>query len=174
MRASRHNSRAIVLGARLGREGGGGRCYALFNPDGPREGGGRGIEVGSDLFRVIVPARGVFVPCKRHWAGEGEGEATEAAASETATAWTGGRRLFLRTYVRGRPGALTSHRIDVIPDATLPYRSYVFIIPYRQLVTPVALPLPSPSPFIRYTVLLGVVPPYIYIYISSNIFHYPS
>lgn len=133
-----------------------------------------GIEVGSDLFRVIVPARGVFVPCKRHWAGEGEGEATEAAASETATAWTGGRRLFLRTYVRGRPGALTSHRIDVIPDATLPYRSYVFIIPYRQLVTPVALPLPSPSPFIRYTVLLGVVPPYIYIYISSNIFHYPS
>lgn len=80
----------------------------MFNPDGPREGGGRGIEVGSDLFRVIVPARGVFVPCKRHWAGEGEGEATEAAASETATAWTGGRRLFLRTYVRGRPGALTS------------------------------------------------------------------
>lgn len=129
-----------------------------------------GIEVGSDLFRVIVPARGVFVPCKRHWAGEGEGEATEAAASETATAWTGGRRLFLRTYVRGRPGALTSHRIDVIPDATLPYRSYVFIIPYRQLVTPVALPLPSPSPFIRYTVLLGVVPPYIYIYTFLQIF----
>lgn len=75
--------------------------------------------------------------------------------------------FYVRTYVRGRPGALTSHRIDVIPDATLPYRSYVFIIPYRQLVTPVALPLPSPSPFIRYTVLLGVVPPYIYIYIHS-------
>lgn len=114
---------------------------------------------------LLSPRAGFLSRAKGTGQGEGEGEATEAAASETATAWTGGRRLFLRTYVRGRPGALTSHRIDVIPDATLPYRSYVFIIPYRQLVTPVALPLPSPSPFIRYTVLLGVVPPYIYIYI---------
>lgn len=75
----------------------------MFNPDGPREGGGRGIEVGSDLFRVIVPARGVFVPCKRHWAGEGEGRPPKPQHPKRQQLGPVDDGFFyVRTYVAGR------------------------------------------------------------------------
>lgn len=70
--------------------------------------------------------------------------------------------FYVRARPAGRPAGTRVHwhrRIDVILDATLPYRSYVFIIPYRQLVTPVALSLLL---FIRYTAywvsFLGSIP----------------
>lgn len=106
-----------------------------------------GIEVGSDLFRVIVPARGVFVPCKRHWAGEGEGEATEAAASETATAWTGGRRLFLRTYVRTWQAGcidIASYRRNSRCNASVSVLRFYYTLPTTRYASRPPSPLSLP------------------------------
>lgn len=54
-----------------------------------------GIEGAVIYSGLLSRARG-FCPVQK---AVGEGEAT--AASETTTAWTGGRRLFLRTWPAG-------------------------------------------------------------------------
>lgn len=94
---------------------------------------------------LLSPRAGFLSRAKGTGQGEGEGEATEAAASETATAWTGGRRLFLRTYVRGRPGALTSpYRRNSRCNASVSVLRFYYTLPTTRYASRPPSPLSLP------------------------------
>lgn len=105
-----------------------------------------GIEVGSDLFRVIVPARGVFVPCKRHWAGGGGGGGHRSRSIRNGNSldrWTTAFSTYVRTWQAGCID-IASYRRNSRCNASVSVLRFYYTLPTTRYASRPPSPLSLP------------------------------
>lgn len=105
-----------------------------------------GIEVGSDLFRVIVPARGVFVPCKRHWAVGGGGGGHRSRSIRNGNSldrWTTAFSTYVRTWQAGCID-IASYRRNSRCNASVSVLRFYYTLPTTRYASRPPSPLSLP------------------------------